>query len=90
MNLFVKLSNFNFVFGLSLDCFHRSRLLEEARTKKNENWPRFWPLADKIYSFFQKAFLHFAYFIVDIYAMPFHGMCHQDLEAVGQQAHTIA
>jgi hypothetical protein len=37
MNLFVKLSNFSFVFGLSLDCFHRSRLSEEAKTKKNEN-----------------------------------------------------
>jgi hypothetical protein len=47
-------------------------------------------LAKKNYSFFQKAFLRFAYFIVDIYAMPFQGMCHQDLEAVGQQAHTIA
>ena len=47
-------------------------------------------LAKKIYSFFQKAFLRFAYFIVDIYAMPWKGMCHQDLEAVGQQAHTIA
>jgi hypothetical protein len=46
--------------------------------------------SEKIYSFFEKAFLRFAYFIVDIHVMPFQGMCHQDLEAVGQQAHTIA
>ncbi len=47
-------------------------------------------LAEKIYSFFQKTFLRFTYFIVDIHAMPFQGKCHQDLKAVGQQAHTIA
>jgi hypothetical protein len=34
MNLFVKLPNFNFVFGLSLDCFHRSRLSKEVKMKK--------------------------------------------------------
>jgi hypothetical protein len=55
MNLFVKLSNFNFVFGLSLDCFHQSRLSEEARTKKNENWPSFGHLAKKIF-FFSESF----------------------------------
>jgi hypothetical protein len=90
MNLFVKLSNFNFVFGLSLDCFHRSRLSERQEQKEKKIGQGFGHLAEKIYSFFQKAFLRFAYFIVDIYAMPFQGMCHQDLEAVGQQAHTIA
>jgi hypothetical protein len=34
MNLFSKLLNFNFVFGLSLDYFHQSRLSKEARMKK--------------------------------------------------------
>jgi hypothetical protein len=76
MNLFVKLLNFNFVFGLSFDCFNRSRFSKEARMKKNENWPSFWPFNRKIYSFFQKAFMRFAYFIVDIYAMPWKGMYH--------------
>lgn len=46
-------------------------------------------LAEKIYFFFQKAFLRIVYRIVDIYAMPFQGMCHQDLKVVGQ-AYTIA
>jgi hypothetical protein len=71
MNLFVKLSNFNFVFGLSLDCFHRSRLSERQKQKKMKIGQGFGHLAEKIYSFFQKVFLRFAYFIVDIYAMPF-------------------
>jgi hypothetical protein len=35
-------------------------------------------------------FLRFAYFIVNIYAISWKGMCHQDLEAIQQQAHTIA
>nr|AND50565.1 ribosomal protein S7 [Sphagnum aongstroemii] len=56
MNLFVKLSNFSFVFGLSLDCFHRSRLSEEARTKKNENWPSFWPFSGKNLFLFSESF----------------------------------
>jgi len=47
MNLFAKLSNFSFVFCLSLDRFHRSRLSEEARMKKNENWLSFWPFSGK-------------------------------------------
>jgi hypothetical protein len=64
MNLFVKLSNFSFVFGLSLDCFHRSRLLEEAKRKKMKIGQVFGHLAEKIFSFFQKAFLCFTYFIV--------------------------
>jgi hypothetical protein len=38
-------------------------------------------LARKNYFFFKKVFLHFAYFIVDIHAMPWKAMCHQDLEA---------
>jgi len=52
MNLFVKLSNFSFVFGLSLDCFHRSRLSEEARTKKKKIGQVFGHLVEKFYSFF--------------------------------------
>jgi hypothetical protein len=56
------------------------------KRKKKKIGQCFSHLAEKIYFFFQKAFLHFVYFVVDIYAMPFQGMCHQDLE----QAHTIA
>ncbi len=33
------------------------------------------------HSFFKKTFLRFAYFIVDIHAMPWKAMCHQNLEA---------
>jgi hypothetical protein len=64
MNLFVKLSNFNFVFGLSFDCFHQSRLSEEARTKKNENWPSFWPFSENIFfseSFYALCLFHYRY-----------------------------
>nr|AHG59271.1 ribosomal protein S7 [Bryum argenteum] len=39
MNLFVKSSNFSFVFGLFLDWFHQSKLSEKAEMKKKENWP---------------------------------------------------
>jgi hypothetical protein len=56
MNLFVKLSNFSFFFGLSFDCSHRSRLLEKARTQKNENWPSFWPFSGKNLFFFLESF----------------------------------
>jgi hypothetical protein len=66
------------------------KTFRRGENEKNENWPRFWPFSEKNLFLFQKAFLRFVYFIVDIYAMPFQGMCHQDLEAVGQQAHTIA
>jgi hypothetical protein len=49
--------------------------------KKIENWPSFWSFSGKEISFFKKDFLHFACFIVDIHAMPWKAMCHQDLEA---------
>lgn len=39
MNLFVKSSNFSFVFGLFFDWFHQSKLSEKAGMKKKENWP---------------------------------------------------
>ncbi len=90
MNLFVKLSSFSFIFGLSLNCFIDQDFQKKREQKKMKIGQVFGHLVEKFYSFFQKAFLHFVYFIVDIYAMPWKGMCHQDLEAVGQQAHTIA
>jgi hypothetical protein len=60
------------------------KTFRRGENEKNENWPSFWPFSEKIYSFIQKAFLRFAYFIVDIFTMLWKGMCHQDLEAIGQ------
>nr|AHG59265.1 ribosomal protein S7 [Andreaea rothii] len=56
MNLFVKSSNFNFVSGSFFDWFNQARLSEKAGTKKNENWPSFWPFSGKNLFFFSESF----------------------------------
>jgi hypothetical protein len=48
--------------------------------KKKKIGQVFGYLVEKNYSFFKKAFLSFAYFIVDTHATPWKAMCHEDLE----------
>jgi hypothetical protein len=47
----------------------------------NENWPSFGHLAEKNLFFFKESFSALCYFIVDVHAMSWKAMCHQDLEA---------
>jgi hypothetical protein len=46
------------------------KTFRRGENEKIENWPSFWSFSEKNLFVFQKAFLCFAYFILDIHAMP--------------------